>query len=632
MEENSDFIPLSNSLTKYSFNKHQNEVLEKVLKGKSIFYTGAAGTGKSHLLNAIRIIFGKSGIKHAFIGPTGISACNIGGVTIHSWAGIGFGEDSKEILYSKVRKNGQARKRWKEIQILFIDEVSMLSKTLFDKLSYIGCKIRNNDDVPFGGIQLVLSGDFFQLPPIAVGTVGFLFESDIFKKMFNKSNIIILDHIFRQKEDSFLNILNEIRVGNVSDDSDRILRNHEVTYNKIITKTAQEEKKGDITQMVTKIFPLKKDAETVNTMKLAEIQEEEFKYQAIDSGEERYIDLLDKGRSPKIVRLKKGALVLLTINWDQQLGLVNGSKGIVKNFVELANEGVLPVVEFEVFKGGSKREKLEVTIKRHDFAIESQGRTVASRKQLPLMLAWAMTVHKCQGMTLVHLEIAFRRMFEYGQVYVALSRAIALDTVHLVGYDRKYVKASSQVLEFYNTFNGGDDKSSQSDIQIERSLNELQALSKILKDNYANENQLTRNINTWISRDDNLYKQQGQDFDDEAEDFMMDYVPYKNSQEYNNNNNQSKTKQKKTKTNYATSTVQDIMMRHRSKNRPLSYQNSLPTTATTVTTIVNAPADKDKNTDMITSLKRAREICSGNGIIESIRKKWMDKLAKHDQS
>ena len=128
--------------------------------------------------------------------------------------------------------------------------------------------------------------------------------------------------------------------------------------------------------------------------------------------------------------------MLLTINLDQQLGLVNGSKGIIKDFVEVAHEGLLPVVEFEVFKSGSKREKLEVTIKRHEFTIESQGRTIASRKQLPLMLAWAMTVHKCQGMTLLHLEISFMKMFEYGQVYVALSRAVALDTVYLVGYNR----------------------------------------------------------------------------------------------------------------------------------------------------------------------------------------------------
>ena len=293
-EENPEFIPVANS-NKFSFNERQNEILEKVLSGKSIFYTGAAGTGKSHLLNALRIVFENSGIKHAFTGPTGISACNIGGVTIHSWAGVGLGEESKEILYSKVRKNGQARKRWKDIQVLFIDEVSMLSKTLFDKLSYIGCKIRNNDELPFGGIQLVLSGDFFQLPPIAAGTVGFLFESDIFNNMFSKSNIVILNQIFRQKEDSFLNILNEIRVGHVSDDSDAKLRNHKVSYDKIVEEKNQ--------QMVTKIFPLKKDVDMVNAKKLEDLQEEEFKYQAIDLGEERYIDLLDKGRSPKIASL-----------------------------------------------------------------------------------------------------------------------------------------------------------------------------------------------------------------------------------------------------------------------------------------------------------------------------------------
>ena len=207
----------------------QYRVINAILQRKSVFFTGAAGTGKSYILRVLQDIMAHLGKTSAiaFTAPTGVAACNVRGLTIHSWGGIGLGEDPVEKMLAKAIGNQGARERWLRTEILVIDEISMLSAELFDKLSFIGSRIRN-DHRPFGGIQLILCGDFFQLPPVGVGggKVNFCFEAKFWKELLanRDDGMIVLDKVFRQKDSNFLRILNELRRGVVSRETDAVLQ------------------------------------------------------------------------------------------------------------------------------------------------------------------------------------------------------------------------------------------------------------------------------------------------------------------------------------------------------------------------------------------------------------------------
>ena len=238
--ENKTEISLNSSSTSSTFpcdttmslSEKQLKVLKAVASKKSVFFTGAAGTGKSYVLKILQDMFEGSEIlsKVAFTAPTGVAACNIRGLTIHSWAGIGGSNNFNDLerLCGQVYRSREAKRRWELTEILVIDEISMLSAGMFDALSTIGCKIRNNFSEPFGGIQLVICGDFFQLPPVGLGnSVKFCFLANQWSKVFSaeKDNMIVLDKVFRQKDPTFLNLLHELRRGMVSSQSERFLLN-----------------------------------------------------------------------------------------------------------------------------------------------------------------------------------------------------------------------------------------------------------------------------------------------------------------------------------------------------------------------------------------------------------------------
>jgi ATP-dependent DNA helicase PIF1 len=335
-----------------------------------VFFTGAAGCGKSFILRILKQILTKLDLQGEiqFCAPTGIAACNIGGLTIHSWAGIGLANKSLENIVGQVMGTTTAVKRWRNTSILVIDEVSMLSAELFDMLSFIGSRVRQNDQ-PFGGIQLVLCGDFFQLPPIGLGKdKHFCFESLVWKKMLGTKSMIILDKSFRQQEGSFLSILNEIRYGKVSASARRILidKVRETSQKRLsaVASTVEEVKP-------TKLFSRNVDVDEYNTTELEKLKGEPHVYLAKDVGKEPYLHQLQQNvKAPEQLVLKVGAQVMLLKNIDTAIGLVNGARGVVTRFIdaeEITNSmgapttifkrRKVPVVEFKCLVAGVERKQ-----------------------------------------------------------------------------------------------------------------------------------------------------------------------------------------------------------------------------------------------------------------------------------
>lgn len=304
----------------FQLSDSQLNAIKAVLNGQSIFFTGAAGTGKSYVLHILKKIFSKEkrSSSVAFTAPTGVAACNIGGLTIHAWAGIGVGKESGEILVGKIKGNRLTKKRWQETDVLIIDEISMLSHDIFDLLSFIGQKVRN-DPRPFGGIQLILCGDFFQLPPIGLGSkIKFCFESEIWKQMFSPisgspivdnascGRMVVLDKIFRQKDTTFLRILNEVRRGVVSKDTARIFTQH-------VTESKRKDEDPN-RKMATRLFSTNKDVDRTNKVELEKLinraDPSTFEiYEANDSTLPQVVSLLNGLRAPAKLELCIGAEV-----------------------------------------------------------------------------------------------------------------------------------------------------------------------------------------------------------------------------------------------------------------------------------------------------------------------------------
>lgn len=310
---NDDMTSARSDPSTVTLSKRQYEVVMSVLRGQSVFFTGAAGTGKSHVIKVIVDAIKKMKKEDllSITAPTGVAACNIGGTTLHSWAGIGLGNGPKDEILRKVKNSGEAKKRWRTTEILIIDEISMLNGELFDLLSFIGRHIRD-DDRPFGGIQLVLTGDFFQLPPVGLGrgnsssNVTFCFKSETWEKLFNSNigQVIVLDKVFRQKDPQFLNLLNQIRVGTASTATSQLLSRRVLGKNPSLLHDSE----GRI--QTTKLYSLNRDVDSYNKCQISSLEGESITYSAIDKGEDRYISQLCQGlKAPQELELRIGAQV-----------------------------------------------------------------------------------------------------------------------------------------------------------------------------------------------------------------------------------------------------------------------------------------------------------------------------------
>lgn len=381
----------------------QKQALEYMIKGENIFLTGPSGTGKSLVINMFKQQFSHLR-KIGITSTTGMSAILIGGTTIHSFLGIGLGNTSVENLVKNIKTKPFFKKRWVELDTLIIDEVSMLSPELFDKLEQTARILRRKTpkrmlkedeekEQPFGGIQLILTGDFLQLP--VVGNDNFCFESKSWKKCV--TNVINLTDIIRQTDREFQNILNEIRYGIVSDNTKKILESR--------IKKPIENKLGI---KPTKIFTTNSCVDNLNINELEKLEETDiYQYDmdiTINGFHKDELQVRERIKKNCIatehLQLCKNAQVMLLYNLDLEAGLANGSRGIVKSFI---ND--IPLV---CFLNGEER-----IIDHHIWEITEGDKTIATVCQIPLKLAWAITVHKCVNEnTLISTEHGLNKISE----------------------------------------------------------------------------------------------------------------------------------------------------------------------------------------------------------------------------
>ncbi|KAL2101689.1 hypothetical protein ACEWY4_003450 [Coilia grayii] len=402
----------------------QSAVLSAVLSRKNVFFTGSAGTGKSFLLKRI---VGSLPPKSTFAtASTGVAACHIGGTTLHNFAGIGSGSGTLENCLELAQRPGVIQ-NWLSCKHLIIDEISMVDAQFFDKLEAIARSIKRSTE-PFGGIQLIVCGDFFQLPPVCKGKdkPTFCFQARSWKKCIHVN--MELMEVRRQTDKAFISLLQAVRLGRVTT---------EITGKLIRTANHNIERDGIL---ATRLCTHKDDVQLTNENKLQQLPGSLHQFEAVDSNPKLLRALDNQSQIGTVLQLKVGAQVMLTKNLDVQRGLVNGARGVVLDF-QPGNQG-LPRVHFLC--------GVTEVIRRERWVFKANGGQYVTRQQLPLKLAWAISIHKSQGMTLDCVEISLARVFESGQAYVALSRARSLEGLRVLDFHPNVVKANQDVLLFYN--------------------------------------------------------------------------------------------------------------------------------------------------------------------------------------
>lgn len=391
--------------------------------GHTTFLTGAAGAGKSYALREYITYLRKHGVRYAVTASTGIASTHIGGTTIHAWSGIGIKQQLTPYDLDAIEEKPALYKRWNETQVLIIDEISMLHASFVDMLDKVGKHIRRNEK-PFGGLQVVFTGDFFQLPPVVKNNDTyenkdvFAFTSRAWKE--SKPVVCYLTDQYRQDDDTLTNILNAIRSGEVEEE-------HFLALQETFSKKHTEDH--------IKLYTHNENVDEINRQAFSKLDGEVYRYMMITKGKGQVLaSLKNNCLADEILELKIGAKVICIKN-DVERKYVNGSMGKVVAF-ESDNA---PVVEL----ASGKR----VTIKADTWRIEEDGKVRAEISQLPLKLAWAITVHKSQGMTLDRAEIDLSRAFASGQGYVALSRLKSLDGLNLKGFNPQALSVAEEVRE-----------------------------------------------------------------------------------------------------------------------------------------------------------------------------------------
>ena len=384
--------------------------LEVMLSGESVLLTGPAGAGKTFVLNQF-IKLAKHEGKHVSVtATTGLAATHLGGTTIHAWSGIGVSDFIGNGFVERMAKG--RREIIEKTDVLVIDEISMLHDYRFDMVDEI-CRLVRKKDVPFGGIQVIMSGDFFQLPPVNRGGDrggGFVVHSNVWQEL--DPTICYLEEQHRQEDELLLDILNALRDGE--------LRRHHAEK---LLERVEIEPPEDLP--ITELHTVNVDVDTLNEKRLATLAGDELFYTQTTTGSANYIETLQRSvLAPSVLRLKQGALVMAVKNAADRR-YANGSIGKVVDFEPVTE---YPIVEFQNGK--------TVTMQPDTWELRDGDKKRASITQIPLRLAWAITVHKSQGMTLDAARIDLRRAFVEGMGYVALSRVKSLSTLYLHGINR----------------------------------------------------------------------------------------------------------------------------------------------------------------------------------------------------
>lgn len=405
---------------------NQLEALKILKTGSNVFLTGEPGSGKTYTINQYVSYLKNHGIYPAITASTGIAGTHIGGMTIHSWSGIGINKSLSPIDLDRISTTKHLVKRLTDAKVLIIDEISMLSAKTFSLIDLVLKEVRRNDK-PFGGLQVVCVGDFFQLPPVSKdGVEDFAFESEIWKEL--EMIVCYLDEQYRQDDEKLLSVLKGIR-------NKKILNKH-IEYIK-----SRIDENHLLPKEITKLFPHNINVEKINEEELNAIKQESYTFFMSESGKEGLIIGLKKScLSPEILVLKKGALVMFTKN-SRDGRFQNGTLGEIISFDNLTG---LPIVR--TYSGQ------DIKVETMDWTIEEEGKVKAKISQLPLRLAWAITIHKSQGMTFDNAFMDLSDVFEYGQGYVALSRVRNLNGLFLAGVNKRVFEVHPKILDTDQNF------------------------------------------------------------------------------------------------------------------------------------------------------------------------------------
>lgn len=409
--------------------------------GANVFLTGEPGSGKSYTVNRYSAWLEEQGIPYAVTASTGIAATHVGGTTLHSWTGMGINDAPTPSDLKRIADNRRTADRIRNAQVLIIDEVSMLSAATLSLADQV-CRFVRDDPAPFGGLQVVLVGDFFQLPPVSrrdpaalpgmAPSHDFAFTSPVWNELDLHTCYLTEQH--RQSDASFLGLLTAMRSGNVQES------HHELLLSRRVRPTDPR------IHEIPRLFTHNSDADRVNEARLKSLPGEEAVYDMVSDGPPPLIAALQKScLSPVTLVLKENARVMCTKN-DFDAGFINGTLGTVTGFTD---EGA-PIVKTD--QGD------EIEMESMEWKIEENGKVLARVYQLPLRLAWAITVHKSQGMSLSSAYMDLTDAFEFGQGYVALSRVRTLSGLHLGGLNARALHVHPVVSEIDTAFRADSER------------------------------------------------------------------------------------------------------------------------------------------------------------------------------
>ncbi len=447
----------------YNRRMTQGQALAVMLSGESVFLTGPPGAGKTYILNEYVRRAKKRGKTVAVTASTGIAATHIGGTTIHSWSGLGIREELGPHDRQKLINNAKLNKRYNATDVLVIDEVSMLHGKRLDMVNQV-CKLLRKSDKPFGGLQIILVGDLFQLPPVNRGmeALDFAHLSAAWQELQPKVCYLTEQH--RQEEGGLLALLEAMRSGEL-----------ETTHEEILTSRLGV--RPDADQAITRLYAHNVDIDSVNHSKLAALQADVHVYEMVTKGSAAKVEQLRRSiLAPEQLELKVGAEVMFVAN-NPSGGFVNGSRGQVVDFRDDQ-----PIVKLTNGR--------EIKVILHSWKLEEDNRVRAEVAQLPLRLAWAITIHKSQGMSLDAAEIDLSKTFTPGMGYVALSRVRSLEGLYLSGINTMALRLHPDIYEL--------------DLQLRKASTELAAVTEEVapetvesEPNDAIDQELLSKLKTW---------------------------------------------------------------------------------------------------------------------------------------